>query len=119
MFSDAGPDIRWIGNERGVAGDTNWSTRDPSVVTVPGMSGDAVMRMLQDGDPNGTVWRPGETDVSIRPGWFYHPAEDTRVKSVDASRRDLLHVRWAELEAACSTFRRHRTACCTTRMCRA
>jgi alpha-L-fucosidase len=83
MFSDAGPDVRWIGNERGVAGDTNWSTVDPAVVPVPGMSGDAVMRMLQDGDPAGTVWRPGETDVSIRPGWFYHPAEDTRVKSVE------------------------------------
>ena len=83
MFSDAGPDVRWIGNERGVAGDTNWSTVDPSVVPVPGLSGDAVMRMLQDGDPAGTVWRPGETDVSIRPGWFYHPAEDARVKSVE------------------------------------
>lgn len=83
MFSDAGPDIRWIGNERGVAGDTNWSTVDPAVVPVPGMSGDAVMKMLQDGDANGTVWRPGETDVSIRPGWFYHPAEDARVKTVD------------------------------------
>jgi alpha-L-fucosidase len=83
MFSDAGPDVRWIGNERGVAGDTNWSMVDPSVVPVPGMSGDAVMKMLQDGDPNGTVWRPGETDVSIRPGWFYHPAEDARVKTVD------------------------------------
>ena len=83
MFSDAGPDVRWIGNERGVAGDTNWSTVDPSVVPVPGLSGDAVMKMLQDGDPNGTVWRPGETDVSIRPGWFYHPAEDARVKTVD------------------------------------
>jgi alpha-L-fucosidase len=81
MFSDAGPDVRWIGNERGVAGDTNWSTVDPSVVPVPGMSGDAVMKMLQDGDPNGSVWRPGETDVSIRPGWFYHPAEDARVKT--------------------------------------
>lgn len=83
MFSDAGPDIRWIGNERGVAGDTNWSTVDPAVVPVPGMSGDAVMKMLQDGDPKGTVWRPGETDVSIRPGWFYHPAEDARVKTLD------------------------------------
>jgi alpha-L-fucosidase len=83
MFSDAGPDVRWIGNERGVAGDTNWSTVDPSVVPVPGMSGDAVMKMLQDGDPTGTVWRPGETDVSIRPGWFYHPAEDARVKTVE------------------------------------
>lgn len=81
MFSDAGPDVRWIGNERGVAGDTNWSTNDPSVVPVPGLSGDAVMKMLQDGDPNGSVWRPGETDTSIRPGWFYHPAEDSRVRT--------------------------------------
>lgn len=83
IFSDAGPDVRWIGNERGVAGTTNWSTVDPAVVPVPGMTGDAVMRMLQEGDPNGTVWRPGETDVSIRPGWFWHPAEDARVRSVD------------------------------------
>jgi alpha-L-fucosidase len=83
MFSDAGPDVRWIGNETGVAGQTNWSTVDPVVVPVPGMSGDAVMKMLREGDPAGTVWRPGETDVSIRPGWFHHPAEDERVKSVD------------------------------------
>jgi alpha-L-fucosidase len=83
MFSDAGPDVRWIGNERGIAGETNWSTVDPAVVPVPGTPGDAAMRMLQRGDPNGAVWRPGETDVSIRPGWFYHPAEDARVKSVD------------------------------------
>jgi alpha-L-fucosidase len=83
MFSDAGPDIRWIGNERGVAGDTNWSTVDPDVVPYPGASGAAVTRMLQQGDPNGSVWRPGETDVSIRPGWFHHAAEDARVKSAD------------------------------------
>jgi alpha-L-fucosidase len=83
MFSDAGPDIRWIGNERGVASDTNWSTVDPAVVPYPGAGGDAVMRMLQHGDPNGSVWRPGETDVSIRPGWFYHPAEDAKVRTPD------------------------------------
>jgi alpha-L-fucosidase len=83
IFSDAGPDVRWIGNERGVAGETNWSTVDPAVVPVPGMSGDAVMRMLQEGDPAGSAWRPGETDTSIRPGWFYHAAEDDRVRSVD------------------------------------
>jgi len=83
IFSDAGPDIRWIGNERGVAGDTNWSTVDPAVVPYPGADSEDIRRMLQHGDPQGTVWRPGETDVSIRPGWFYHPAEDARVKSAD------------------------------------
>jgi len=83
MFSDAGPDVRWIGNERGVAGDTNWSTVVPEVVPYPGATGDGVIQMLQHGDPAGSVWRPGETDVSIRPGWFYHAAEDARVKSAD------------------------------------
>jgi len=83
IFSDAGPDVRWIGNERGVAAETNWSTVDPAVVPYPGASGDAVMEMLQHGDPQGAVWRPGETDVSIRPGWFYHSAEDDRVKGID------------------------------------
>ena len=83
IFSDAGPDVRWIGNERGVAAETNWSTVDPAVVPYPGASGDAVMAMLQHGDPRGAVWRPGETDVSIRPGWFYHPSEDDRVRSSD------------------------------------
>ncbi|HKN65408.1 MAG TPA: alpha-L-fucosidase [Gemmatimonadaceae bacterium] len=83
IFSDAGPDVRWIGNERGIAAETNWSPVDPAAVPYPGASGDAVMEMLQHGDPRGSVWRPGETDVSIRPGWFYHPAEDERVKPVD------------------------------------
>ena len=83
IFSDAGPGVRWIGNENGVAGETNWSTVDPAVVPVPGASGPAVTKMLREGDPNGSVWRPGETDVSIRPGWFNHPAEDARVRTVE------------------------------------
>jgi alpha-L-fucosidase len=83
MFSDAGPDVRWIGNERGSAGDTNWSTMNPDAVPYPGADGPGIVAALQNGDPNGTVWRPGETDVSIRPGWFYHPAEDERVRTVD------------------------------------
>jgi alpha-L-fucosidase len=83
MFSDAGPDVRWIGNERGSAGDTNWSTMNPDAVPYPGADGPGIIAALQNGDPNGSVWRPGETDVSIRPGWFYHPAEDERVKTVD------------------------------------
>ncbi len=83
VFSDAGPDVRWIGNEAGYAGATNWSFVRPDIVTAPGVSGDEVMRSLQHGDRDGTVWRPGETDVSIRPGWFYHPAEDAKVRSAE------------------------------------
>ncbi|HEX4602120.1 MAG TPA: alpha-L-fucosidase [Gemmatimonadales bacterium] len=83
MFSDVGPDVRWIGTEDGVAGDPNWSTVNPETVPYPGASGGAVSAMLQHGDPHGAAWRPGETDTSIRPGWFYHAAEDARVKSVE------------------------------------
>ena len=81
MFSDAGPDIRWIGNEKGSAGDPNWCTMDPAAVPYAGADGPNIISALQHGDPNGTVWRPGEADVSIRPGWFYHPAEDAQVRS--------------------------------------
>lgn len=83
IFSDAGPDIRWIGNESGDAGETNWSTVDPAAVPYPGATGEGVLAMLRHGDPRGTVWRPGETDVSIRPGWFHHPAEDGRVRTAE------------------------------------
>jgi alpha-L-fucosidase len=83
IFSDAGPDIRWCGNENGAAGDPNWSAVDPTVVPFPGASGPTVESMLLHGDPLGSVWRPAEADVSIRPGWFHHPAEDARVKTVD------------------------------------
>ena len=83
MFSDAGPDVRWCGNEKGIAGEPNWSTVDPNVVTFPGATGPGVTAALQNGDPKGAVWRPAEADTSIRPGWFYHPAEDGRVRSVD------------------------------------
>jgi alpha-L-fucosidase len=83
MFSDAGPDVRWIGNERGSAGGPNWATMDPAAVPAPGAPGDAVIEALQHGDPAGTIWRPGEADVSIRPGWFWHPEENDRVRTVD------------------------------------
>jgi alpha-L-fucosidase len=82
VFSDAGPDVRWCGNERGAAGDPNWSTVDPSAVPFPGATGPGVTAALQHGDPDGTVWRPAESDTSIRPGWFYHPEEDARVRTV-------------------------------------
>lgn len=81
MFSDAGPDLRWIGNEKGTAGDPNWCTMDPAAVPYAGADGPGIIEALQHGDPDGSVWRPGEADVSIRPGWFYHQSEDAKVKS--------------------------------------
>lgn len=83
IFSDAGPDVRWIGNEKGEAGDPNWSTVDPSRVPFPGADGPDIIDALLHGDPNGPVWRPGETDTSIRPGWFFHPSENDKVRPVD------------------------------------
>lgn len=83
MFSDAGPDVRWIGNEGGFAGDPCWSTIDPAAVPYPGAPGKAIIEALQHGTPGGSIWRPGECDVSIRPGWFWHKKEDTKVRSVE------------------------------------
>lgn len=83
MFSDAGPDIRWIGDEKGVAGETCWSSIDPSSVPYPGYDRPWVDDVLGHGDPHGSVWRPGESDVSIRPGWFWHPEENDKVRSPD------------------------------------
>lgn len=83
IFSDAGPDVRWCGNENGSGGETNWSTVNPARVTYPGASEPGVTEALQHGDADGTVWRPAEADTSIRPGWFYHAAEDAKVRSAD------------------------------------
>jgi alpha-L-fucosidase len=78
VFSDAGPDIRWVGNEKGIAGDPCWATINGENI-YPGQEG--VEKQLNSGDRNGTVWRPAECDVSIRPGWFWHEKENDRVKS--------------------------------------
>ena len=77
LFSDAGPDIRWVGNERGVAGETCWATQN-SADFAPGHADEA---RLNRGDRPGTNWVPAECDVSIRPGWFYHKHEDGQVKT--------------------------------------
>lgn len=79
IFSDGGPGCRWVGNEKGFAGATNWSfLRKGEVHPGYGKSYE-----LQYGHPDGNQWVPAECDVSIRPGWFYHPEEDDRVKSPD------------------------------------
>ncbi len=72
MFADAHMDIRWVGNENGVAGDPCWPTMDETPYTPEkGNSG------IRGGD----LWNPAETDVSIRPGWFWHADEDDKVRS--------------------------------------
>ena len=78
FFSDAGPDIRWCGNERGYIGETNWSPISSDTLYA-GKSG--IEKILNSGEENGKNWIPAEVDVSIRPGWFYHEKEDTMVKS--------------------------------------
>jgi alpha-L-fucosidase len=78
FFSDAGPGVRWVGNERGVAGETNWNTISPDTLYA-GKSG--IEELLNTGSADGTHWIPAEVDVSIRPGWFYHKHEDSLVKS--------------------------------------
>ncbi len=79
MFSDAGPDTRWVGNEHGFGNETNYATlkRDELYPGTPRS------RELPQGHRDGDYWVPAEADVSIRPGWFYHAKEDDRVKSLD------------------------------------
>ena len=77
IFSDAGPDVHWIGNENGFAGETFWSTINKDAIVI----GKSDASYLNSGDSKGKNWIVGQCDVSIRPGWFYHPEEDHKVKS--------------------------------------
>ena len=79
MFSDAGPDVRWVGNEKGIAFETSWYGLDRST-TYPGDARYA--RELARGRIDAADYVPPEVDVSIRPGWFNHPEQDAQVKSV-------------------------------------
>ncbi len=82
MFSDIGPDVRWVGNERGIAGDPCWATYDP-VGADGGEAGIGNVREKESaaGTRHGSHWLPAECDVSIRPGWFWHEAENAKVKT--------------------------------------
>ncbi len=93
IFSDAGPDIRWIGNERGYAGETNWSTISTQGIIV----GQADGSYLNTGDPEGRQWVVPLCNTSIRPGWFYHATEDDEVKSP----QELLEVYYRSVGRNC------------------
>jgi alpha-L-fucosidase len=94
MFSDGGPDLRWIGNEEGRAGETCWATMNRTGL-LPGV---ADAKILNCGQRPGADWLPGEVDVSIRPGWFYHASEDNAVKSVD----QLLKIYYESVGRGCN-----------------
>lgn len=80
FFSDAGPDIRWCGNEKGYVGETNWG----SINIDTNYPGKPILRpLLNSGEENGKSWVPAEVDVSIRPGWFYHPSQNNKVKTAE------------------------------------
>lgn len=90
IFSDVGPDIRWVGNESGYAGDPCWATyspkpKPPALVAAPGLT---LYQEAVNGHVDGAQWLPAEVDVSIRPGWFYHAKENKKVRSPE----DLLHI---------------------------
>ncbi|MDC6366913.1 MULTISPECIES: alpha-L-fucosidase [Flavobacteriaceae] len=78
IFSDSGPDIRWVGNEEGWANETNWSIMRRDEMH-PGWPRYVESR---SGHEDGTHWLPAEVNTSIRPGWYYHPGEDHQVKSL-------------------------------------
>ena len=85
IFSDVGPDIRWVGNEKGIANETCWATFDPvGQDGGPPAPGDIREKESPTGTRNGKHWLPAECDVSIRPGWFWHDRENAKVKSPEA-----------------------------------
>ncbi|WP_254640163.1 discoidin domain-containing protein [Chitinophaga sp. GbtcB8] len=76
IWNDGGErgDLRWVGTEGGYVGETNWSLLNAT--------GEVPYDMLHHGVENGDSWVPAEVNTSIRPGWFYHAYEDSRVKSL-------------------------------------
>jgi alpha-L-fucosidase len=82
IFGDAGPDIRWVGNEKGIAGETCWATYNPIGHNgAPAVPGDVLEDQSTTGTRNGKQWMPAECDVSVRPGWFWHEDQNSQVKT--------------------------------------
>ena len=85
IFSDIGPDVRWCGNESGFVNDSCWAP-----YTAIGRNGEKPAigffkeEVAPTGTMNGEAWIPAEVDVSIRPGWFYHQKEDTKVRDLNS-----------------------------------
>ena len=83
IFGDVGPDVRWVGNEKGFAGETCWATYTPEAPDEGGKPANGYVKSKKGtmGTRNGKYWMPAECDVSLRPGWFYHASQNGQVKS--------------------------------------
>jgi len=83
IFSDVGWDVRWVGNERGEAGETSWATNTPVPLEGKEKAGPGEVRddLNPTGTRNGKYWMPAECDVPLRKGWFFHPGENETVKT--------------------------------------
>jgi alpha-L-fucosidase len=82
IFTDIGPDVRWVGNESGEAGETCWAAYAPVGENGgPAAVGDVRTKDAATGHRDAPAWIPAECDVSIRPGWFWHESENARVKT--------------------------------------
>lgn len=83
LFGDVGPDLRWVGNEEGHAGETCWATYTPHAPDEgrKPANGYAKTEEATEGTRNGMYWMPAECDVPLRPGWFYHASQNAQVKT--------------------------------------
>jgi alpha-L-fucosidase len=103
VISIMGPDVRWIGNEAGITRESEWSVvstrlQDRDTIAAASQQADGIKPLSPMDEDLGSIaalenerslcWYPAEVDVSIRPGWFYHPEEDDEVRSVE----NLLHI---------------------------
>jgi len=103
VLSIVGPDVRWIGNEAGITRKSEWSVVSTRVlaydlIAAASQQAEDIKPICQTDEDLGSraalenepelCWYPAEVDVSIRPGWFYHPKEDSKVRSVE----NLLHI---------------------------
>ena len=83
LFGDVGPDVRWVGNEKGQAGETSWATYTPHAPDEGKKPGNGYVKDYEgtEGHRDGKYWMPAECDVALRPGWFYHKRQDDSVKT--------------------------------------
>ncbi|MGZ3756688.1 MAG: alpha-L-fucosidase [Mucilaginibacter sp.] len=86
LFGDVGPDVRWVGNEQGHAGETSWATYTPHAPVEGKLPGNGFTKDKEgvEGHRDGKYWMPAECDVPFRPGWFYHVSQDGKAKSADS-----------------------------------